>query len=177
MNTSIWEVIANTPWWVFAILVYLIRVGLLATRSRVVHIRRMLTVPLIFIGLSFVSLYNNPQLSNNQIAMWVGAFSIGSILGWLQFKALKIKAVKKTSSFLYVPGTWSLLTIILTMFAIRYYYGYENTIDPAIAQSKPWIFFAYGLFTGLFAGRIAYAIRCIKTGPYASDEMLASVRQ
>jgi hypothetical protein len=175
MNNSIWEIIANTPWWVFVLLVYLIRVGLGATRSRIVPVRRLLILPTIFIALSFVSMYNNMQLTFDHVLIWSAAFMIGSCLGWLQFKALKIKAVKNRAS-LYVPGTWSLLVIIIILFCVKYYYGYQNAIDPTKLQSNIWLFFAYGLFTGLFAGRVGYAVRCIKAGPYASDETIAQLK-
>ena len=173
MTNSIWEIVADTPWWVYVLFAFLVRVGLQATKARVISARKLLTIPLIFISLSFFNMYSNTELTIDHVAIWMSALCAGGLLGWLQYKALKIQAVKNTTS-LYMPGTWSLLVIILTMFTIRYYIGYQNAVSPQLfAEPKTWIIFLYGIFTGLFAGRSFYALRCIKTGPYVSDELLA----
>lgn len=173
MSHSIWQVIANTPWWVFFLFVYLIRVSYVATKPRIIPLKSMLILPSIFVTLSIFGLANIIKLDSYNILLWLAALLVGSSLGWLQFYALKIKAIKEGNK-IYIPGTWSVFFIVLTIFSIKYYFNVELALDPAsIAASKygPIFILMYGLFTGLFFGRLAYSIRCVKSGPYLSEPL------
>ncbi|RDI45161.1 DUF6622 family protein [Aquicella lusitana] len=171
MNNSIWEIIAGTPWWVYVLFVLLVRFGILASKPRIIPFRQLLLLPAVFIPLSFASLYQM-HLSLSLFGLWAGALLLGAAGGWLQFRFINIKAIKNQSK-LYVPGTWSILIIILIVFAVKYYYSYESAVNPGQIINphiNVWFALLYGLFTGLFIGRVAYALRCLKTGPFLSTE-------
>lgn len=178
MNQSIWEIAANTPWWVYPFFFYLMHVGYRASKPRIVPIRQIFILPFIFVPLSLSVFFIHSLATFQNIAIWFGACLVGTIAGWLQFNALKIKAIKNEAK-LYVPGTWSLMVIILIIFAVKYYFGFEFSTNPdALLQSQyiSAFLFLYGFFAGLFIGRLAYSMRCIKIGPYALDSGLVETQ-
>lgn len=168
MNPSFWEAIANTPWWVYALLIYLIRLGLLATKPRIVTLNKLSLLPTIFVFFSLFTMYSTAQLNFTNFSFWVLALLLGGLFGWLHFVALKIRAIENQSK-IHLPGTWSFLFFILVIFSAQYYLHYESNIDPTFF-TRPhilnWLFVGYGFLSGLFLGRILYALRCIKSGPF-----------
>jgi hypothetical protein len=173
-ENSIWQIVAGTPWWVYVLFIYLMRLGFYATKSHIIPVKKIFIMPMIFLVLSIVSMFGM-ALNAFNLSIWVASILVGAVLGWLQYKALRIKAVKNKAS-LYVPGTWSLLIIITLIFSIKYYFGYTISIDPNVLmqpQYTAWILGLYGLFSGLFIGRLTYALRCIKVGPFVMEEALA----
>jgi len=170
MTNSIWNILAETPWWVYVLFIYLIRLGIKATKPQTVPLKNLLLLPLAFFTLSCLSIYFSLKITALHIALWSLALLVGSFLGFLQGRLLKIKAIKHESQ-LHFPGSWSLLIMLLIIFASKYYLGHETAIDPAILtqpSSAAAMFALYGLMTGLFFGRVGYAIKCIKVGPYLS---------
>ncbi|TAK73019.1 MAG: hypothetical protein EPO11_09310 [Gammaproteobacteria bacterium] len=168
MTNSIWESIADTPWWVYLVFIILIRMGYAATKGRVVHIRSFLVLPVIFIFTSLLNFFVNISFTPTNIALWLGTTLIGIAVGCIQFQLMKIKAVPNENK-LYLPGTWGLLILLMLLFAARYYTGYEIALDPTILQQPKWMmgmFLLYGLLTGLFIGRAFCAVRRLKRGPY-----------
>ena len=173
MNHAHWETIANTPWWLYVFFIYLSWMAYLATKPRLVPVKSIFIFPVFFITLSIISLYLSARWNLLYISIWAAALVTGTLLGWLQFRLLKIKAVKN-KSLLYMPGTWSLLVIIFTLFIAKFYFGFDGAIHPN-QLSNPhfirWIFLLYGIFTGLFIGRITYAVRCLKKGPFVPENI------
>lgn len=172
MTTSIWETVANTPWWVFVLFTYLVIVGYLASRPRIVPIKKLVILPTLFIALSCFNIYKVFTLTNEHIVIWLGMLVIGFGLGWLQFKKLNIKAIKEQAAIM-IPGTWTLLLIIVLIFSLRYYYGYQLALNPNIfndPKTANILLSAYGLTAGLFSGRLAFAWRCLKVGPYVKTQ-------
>ena len=171
MTDSIWEAIANTPWWVFVLFIFLVRIGLLARKPHIISMKQLLILPIMFFALSLVAIFNLKFQTIN-LLLWAGAILFGIVLGWLHFRLLKISAIKE-KAMLYVPGSWNVLIIILTLFALKYYYNYEIALNSQMLNNPKIIMvlmLSYGLFTGLFIGRITYAFRCLRTGPYLSLE-------
>lgn len=168
MPTTIWEIIAGTPWWVFGLFIYLSYAGFLATKPQIVPLKTLFIIPVIFVFMSIISMFTVLHITLNNLGLWCAAGLTGCALGWLQFRAMKVKAIRNEAK-LYMPGSWLLLVIVLILFACRYYINYEVALDPAfLSQSKytSYIYIIFGLFTGLFAGRLLFARRVLKAGPY-----------
>lgn len=172
MHDSIWQAIANIPWWIYGTFIYLLRLGFLATKPRIISIKSILILPGFLIFISLLSIYLNKQFNFLHFLTWLSTFLLGTGCGWLQFRFFNIKAIKNEAK-LYVPGTWSLLIVIVVSFSSRLYFlNASNKIDFALFLQPPlviWLFALYGLLTGLFFGRITYALRCLKVGPYLTE--------
>lgn len=168
MTYTIWQVIANTPWWVFLVFILIVRVGLLATKARTIPVKNLFIIPAIFFVMTLVNMYFFVSFTLLNLSIWLSTLLLGLFAGWLQFRSLNIKALKNEAK-LVVPGTWSLLVILLTIFVIKYYAGYQFVIDPEVLKQPKYVYgllTLYGLFTGLFIGRLLYSLRCLKYGPY-----------
>lgn len=170
MQTTIWESIADTPWWSFLTVIGFIGLAWLATKPKTVPVKNLFIVPAIYIPLSLLSVYLTLPLSTMLFLNWIGAALVGAACGWLHFRLLKIKALQNEAS-LYIPGTYGLFIIILLIAVSKYYYNYSLILDTQRlmqAQYADYIVALYGFFAGLFIGKIAYSLRCIKTGPFVS---------
>lgn len=168
MPTTVWDIIANTPWWVFGLFIYLSYVGFLATKPRTVPLNSLLILPIVFVIMSIISMFTVLHFMLNNAGIWLAGGVIGMLLGWLQFRAMKVQAVRDQSA-LYMPGSWILLALVMLIFACRYYINYEAALDPNFLSDikhTHYIYGLFGLFTGLFAGRLLYARRVLKVGPY-----------
>ena len=86
---TIWDIISDTPWWVFVLFVYLMQIGYQATKPRTIHIGRLLILPVLFITCSSVTILTTMHFSFFNLAIWTGTLLLGSALGWLQFHRLK----------------------------------------------------------------------------------------
>lgn len=176
MNNSIWEVIAETPWWFYLLFIYLLNIARLLSRTRIMPIKNLIIFPAIFFALSLIGIFFMIKLNVQNILIYFEMLLLGSFLGWLHFRLQKIKALKNEAK-LVIPGSWTLAVIVIILFATRFYFRYELLqINPDILRQPEYASYFmlfYGLITGLFLGRLAFAIHCYKRGPYFSDPAAA----
>lgn len=174
MTPSIWETIAETPWWVCLFIFAFIRVAYAATKPKIIHTKTLFALPIVYLFLSFFCIYIGIHLNFNNVCYWLAACLLGVALGWLQMLTRRVKAIKNEPK-LYFPGSWALFIFVLALIAAKYYFGYElmHTItmqslaDPKTARIMMALF---GLCAGLFLGRVFYVVRLMKTGPFLKEE-------
>ncbi len=163
----IWQIIIHTPWWVYLLLIYLIRVGIRASKTRIVTLKKLFIIPLIFTFLSVHTLITSFSLSVFTVTIWVVAILIGAILGWFQIYRYKLK-VDRQHLLIQVPGTWSIMILIVIIFATKYYFGYELAVDPKLVEQTGFEFAVLavsGVCTGLFIGRLVCYLYRLRTAP------------
>lgn len=149
--SSILTAVSGVPFYVWLILGYLIYVGMQALKPRVVSVNRLIFLPLVLIALKY-------NIFTSQDA-WVYAAGIltGMTAGY--FKARKISIeVNKASRMLVLPGSSSLIVVLLGFFVLKYYFGYLQAVDPqAYAQKLWWAYGLSGILSGFFIGqRVSY---------------------
>ena len=144
----------HIPVFVWFILAYLLYVGITALKPRVVSIYRLIIIPLALIALKykvFVSDY-----------VWIYLLGIagGLVIGFLKVKNDQIKIIKETKS-IEIPGSYSLIFILLGIFVLKFYFGYLQAADPlAYTQQLVWDFSISGALSGYFSGqRVSYLWR------------------
>src|ERR1700679_2465514 len=77
-----WEIITGAPWWVYVLLVYLVSIGVKATKPRTISIKRVVLLPLLFVAWSLYSLYQKTVLGMpSLIAVWIIFLAIGTYFG------------------------------------------------------------------------------------------------
>jgi hypothetical protein len=166
MTHSIWESIANTPWWAYLILVYVFHIGWSATKPHITYINRLITLPALTLTFSIVLFLTLKKSSMINISYWIAAAMVGLLLGWLHFRWLNIKSIKEEAK-LFVPGSWSIMIIIILAFITQFYISYQAHLYPKSTMlNVSRLFIMYGLIVGLFLGRLIYSLRCIKKGPF-----------
>lgn len=163
----IWQTLINTPWWVYALLVYLIIIGIKSSKTQVISLKKLFIIPVLFTVLSIHTLLTSVKTDFFTISCWAIAMIIGIILGWLQIYRYQIK-IDKTKQLVQVPGNWTTLIIILLIFASKYYFGYELAVDPQML-TQTWfevsLLAVTGICAGLFVGRLSCYIYRMQTQP------------
>lgn len=157
-----WQFIINTPWWVYLLLAYLIFIGIKASNTRIVSIKKLLIAPVIFTVLSLETLLTAFKITPLSVGTWIAAIIIGIGLGWLQIIRHKL-IVDKPHLLIKVPGSWLTLILVLIIFVSKYYFGYQIAVDPQLETQTGFeisMLGVSGVCTGLFIGRvIAYFYR------------------
>lgn len=171
---SVWQLVSDTPWYVYVILILLINLGIRASKTQVIPLRKLFIIPVVFTALSLHTLMTSVAFSYTNLACWFITILISAVLGWYQVARFPIK-VDRENKLIKVPGTWSTLIIILLIFASKYYIGYQLAVHPYLLGQPSFemiILAVAGFCNGWFIGKLAcYIQRYIKL---PSTELIAS---
>lgn len=165
---EIWVALSNTPWWVYALFIYLVMIGIKASNTRVISIKKLFIIPVIFTYLSIHTLITSFDIHVLEVSIWGSAILIGTLFGWAEvFRQHRHIKVDKTKHLIQVPGSWMTLILILVIFASKYYFGYELDQDPELIHQNAFeysMLIVSGICTGLFIGRaLCYLNKYINT--------------
>lgn len=158
MLETIWQTLRHTPWWVYLILYYCIRVGIRASRTSIVPVWKVVIIPLVFLSMSGHTLFTSFTLTTFVWACYLGGLLAGMLLGALQGYYQRI-SVDRTHYLLEIPGTWTTMIIIALIFISKYYFGYRLGSDPALAHQPSFelpMLLVMGATSGLFVGRVLF---------------------
>lgn len=153
---KIWDVVSGAPWWVYALLVYLVFIGIKSLRPRTIPIKRVILLPLVFVAWSFYSLYLKLVLGHmSLIGIWVVFLGLGVYLGAIEVRGWKITKDRHKRE-VTIPGNPSTLILILLIFILKFFWGYFSATHTSISY---WIYFwdtlTSSLIAGFFIGRAA----------------------
>jgi hypothetical protein len=158
MMDAIISTIAGTPLWVWAVLAYLIFVGIKALHTRVVFIPKLFIIPSILLFMKYkIFLSGNAPL-------YISFILLGLFIGFILCMKAPMKIFKKTKS-VELPGSPVTLVLLLFFFAIKYTFGYLHSAMPDVAEHYTFLDLAIsGSFTGYFLGQpVCYFFRWHKT--------------
>lgn len=165
MNTLI-SLFSQTPWWVYALFVVLIGLGIRALQPRAASIVTLAILPLLFLASSAYTLMGYFQLTNENAIVMGGALLFGALIGWLFVSGMDYK-VDRAHLRILLPGTWIILILILVVFASKYYFAYTVSTNPIIIRDNYFQFEMLGtsgFLTGLFVGRFLGYLFALLTG-------------
>ena len=155
MNNPL-QTLIHTPVWVYILFAVLIALGIRAMKPRVVPLRKIFLLPIVFLVLSVHTLVTSFHITTSTVLIWIGALSLGALLGGMLTANLKFN-VDREHALIQLPGTWITVFMILLIFITKYYFGYELATDPALAHQHEFEFSMLavsGATTGLFVGRL-----------------------
>ena len=157
----LYEILAHTPPWVWAILVVLLWLGLVQTMPRQARLRRVILLPLAMTGLS---LYGTLSVFGGVPAswvMWAGAALI--TLVWVASGALPAGVRYDAGRQMFsMPGSWLPLGLMMVIFLTKYVVGATLAMHPALSHDTTVDAIAaslYGAMSGAFLGRMARLLR------------------
>jgi hypothetical protein len=168
MNDSIWQKIAETPWWVYPLIFYVIYIAYLSTKPKIVPLYNLFFSAAAFLLVSIIGIVAFVRFDNMNLASYIVMFFLGGGLGWLHFRSLKIKAVAGEKK-LVMPGSWFAVFFIIAFVTAQFYLQFPLSLNSDVllhGQYSLLLMTLYGFFTGLFGGRIACALRIVKNGPF-----------
>ncbi len=173
MSYSTWEGIADTPWWVYLIMLGFLNIGYLVTKPRFIFVKaelftQTLAMAILIIGISYIF-----KFTWHNTGIIFGSMLAGFMLGWMQFYFGDIRAVKG-KWIVHIPGSWVVFILMIAIIIAKYYfYGHRFFISlEELKQEKyyPTYLTLSGLAIGLFIGRVHYLLRVVRSGPYYEEK-------
>lgn len=167
MNT-VYQALVHTPWWVYALFFYLLKVGLDATKPHTTSIRALFIFPSTLLLLSLNSLIRSIQSSSLSFFLYTTTLIIGMAAGWALVKNKNLQFDHK-KGIIRLPGTWVTLSIILIIFTTKYYFGYSLATNPSLIENPQFEFSMLGTSgtcTGMLIGRLLCYLYRKKTAPH-----------
>jgi hypothetical protein len=151
--TQIVNVLLNTPWWVYALFVMLVLLGVQALRPRTIPVWRLLITPGVFIVWGVIGLILQPSVSSSFLWLdWLAAAAIGCTIAWLTTGAADIHR----AGVVIVPGSALTLVRNMVIFAAKYGLAVAAVIAPAQRQQLAlWDVAVSGASAGYFLGWLA----------------------
>ena len=152
---AIHQTLINTPWWVYVLFVYLISLGIKASKTRVIPFFKLLVIPVLFGWMAVHAWIYQIGVTPLTTKVFLISNLITIILGWVYVYRQKLR-VDKAHMLIETPGTWTTMLVILLIFVSKYYCGYRMGVDPTIVKNTYFdaAFLAVsGLCTGYFIGR------------------------
>ena len=150
------QIIQNTPRWVFALFIALLWLGLRQTLSRQMTLKRVLLPAL---GLTAFSLYGVLSAWPTQpLTLLCWLLAAGGTGWWVQHQPLSAGTRYDPDSQRFtMPGSWVPLATMLGLFMTKYVVGVALAVHAGWVQEAgfPLVCSAvYGGFIGLFMGRV-----------------------
>jgi tetrahydromethanopterin S-methyltransferase subunit C len=130
--------------------------GVHLSRPGFISLKRAVIIPVAFTALSIYTLITVTQPSALNIIIWIVTLLIGSFIGWMQIKFLRLK-IDRERRLIWAEGNWTLLVILILIFAVKYYFDYQIAVTPQIIQHPLFVYsliISSALLTGWFIGRI-----------------------
>lgn len=148
------NIVGQTPWWVYTVLIVAIYRGILALRNREVYLWRMAILPVLFFGISLHTALQFFAISTSYVVAYLTGLAVGVYGGYRLALRLKMQPSPKPY-YVIVQGSPQLLVSVIIIFMIKYAEGFALATYPISAGLKPVtvILFDLGVIvTGVFIG-------------------------
>jgi len=151
MNINyILKIIAGTPLWVWFAFAYLVLKGVLAFKTRTVSMYKIFILPAIFLYLSLNGLFLKHGLISFMTLARLLSLFVGGFIGFMLTKNIAIKADRKNKT-ITIPGSKFTLFLVLSIFAVKYYFGFKSATDPIFASTATFMLSKI-IITGVISG-------------------------
>lgn len=150
------QIFQYTPIWVFILFFFLLYLGFSQTKDKTSSIKKAIILPIVMLFISLIGLINAFGLDIKSLFF----YTIGTILGI--FIAILFK-LPRNSTFIiekdifFIKGSFIPFLLILAIFFLKYFVGVVTARELDFINSFTFIFtisFLYGLFCGIFFGRL-----------------------
>lgn len=152
------------PFWVWGVLVYLLFIGIKATKQRKLHPLKLFIVPIIFILINYKLIF----LGNNS-GVYITFLITGYVIGFIMGTKVPIKVLPNLKR-IELPGNYYTIAFLIFFFVIKYAFGYLQATEPSLAARYLYInILISGSLSGFFLGiSSCYLIRYYKDANYGS---------
>ncbi len=152
---TITQALIHTPWWVFALFVFVVSRGVLALQTRTVAIVRLALLPAIFGVWGVYSLFE--LFGPNLVALGVFALAllVGAAVGAALSRHGSVRA-DQPKGLVEISGSPVTLILVLAIFASKYALGYWLAVDRNARTSLAFLAadaVVSGVVIGTFVGR------------------------
>ncbi len=169
-DANFWQSVAATPWWVFVLASYTFYGCYFATKPRELPIKVLYLLPVSIISMTCMTIGALPNEVNfNNFMIWVDMVLLGTGLSYLHAQFVQVKAIKDTF-IIAIPGTYIPFGVLIIAIISKVYFGINFSLKQNFFFDKDHLSFlltSYGFTTGIFIGRLGYALRCLKERGYS----------
>lgn len=162
------QIVSHTPVYVWALLAFLIYRGWLASQDRETSLRKVALIPLVMVGLSVTSINGNGPLGDGVWGLWALGAAASAAAIW-QLSPREI-VVNRAAGTIMQRGSWMPLVLMIAIFATKYAVAVMSAMHPELPHSVPFaasVALLYGVFNGLFLGRLARYAAALLRQPVA----------
>lgn len=154
------EIIVATPLWVWAVFVYIIVMGIKASKTGSVYLPRIFLTQCIMFGLKYKSYFSSDAFTLIPIVI------MAAVISFFTVNTTSLKRDTKTTSII-IPGSYQTLVVMLSFFTIKYIFGFLHATNPTIAlQYKLIDLMISGSLTGFLLGKsLCYTYWYLKQAP------------
>jgi len=157
-------VVTHTPWWVFAVLAYLIWMGVKGLEPRTQPLARVFVTPAVFIVWGVLGAAGRRLPPGVNAAAWIGAAAIGLLPGALT--SPRRIALNRSLNLVHFEGSLFPLVRNLTIFGLRYGLAVATATSHGDAPGLAVVATAVsGLSAGYFLGWSAMFWRALARAP------------
>ena len=166
----VWRILADTPWWVWVLFVFLVIRGIKSLRPATAPVWRFAIVPAVFLVWGIATLVDDFGLTALSVGTYLVALAIGAAAGWALMAPVPVRA-DRAHGLVAVPGGPATLILILVVFVVKYTFGVWQGMDPQVV-GHVWFLLAdcgiSGIVAGMFIGRFANLWRKYRAAPEES---------
>ncbi|MYM73055.1 hypothetical protein GTP56_12725 [Duganella sp. FT134W] len=149
-------------------LAFLIYRGWLASQDRETSWRKVALIPLVMVGLSVTSINGHGPLGDGVWALWaLGAVASAAAIWQLSRREIM---VNRAAGTVLQRGSWMPLVLMIAIFVTKYAVAVLSAMHPELQHSVPFaasVAVLYGVFNGLFLGRLARYAAALQRQPVA----------
>ncbi|MFS2007923.1 DUF6622 family protein [Duganella sp. CT11-25] len=150
------QIISHTPVYVWALLAFLLYRGYLASRDRESSLLKVALIPGVMLVLALSGMNAHGALGAGVWGVWAVGMLAGAALTW-QVTSGDI-AVNRAAGTVLQRGSWLPLALMVAIFLTKYTVAVLSVMHPELPHSLPFalgVTTLYGLFNGVFIGRLA----------------------
>lgn len=125
------QILVRTPWWVFALLAYLVSRGIRACRPADVTLYQLALVPALLTGWGLYDLARRYGADLWALAPWVLALAVGIAFGAAILRGAPFSS-DRACGIVHRPADFTVLPLILLAFGIKYTFAVAAAISPGL---------------------------------------------
>ncbi len=148
---------SHTPVWVYVLFIFLVSRGMKSLQPRETTLGTLALIPAIFMLVGIGILASRFGTLPPVYAAWLLALAAGAGAGWLLLRRKNI-LVDRVRGVLFRPADYSVMPLILGSFAVKYAFGAVGFLHPELVNQASLGMIegaVYGLFSGIFVGKLA----------------------
>ncbi|MCE9665315.1 hypothetical protein LY622_17965 [Halomonas sp. M5N1S17] len=151
----LFEIIRNTPRWVFLLFIVLLVTGYRQSRERTASRRSTTILPAVFLVLALYGVVSAFGTDPVGLALWALGVTLSVALHLKLAIPRAVRFSPERQAF-HLPGSWQPLIIMLAIFFAKYTVEVIRARQLPIADTAVFtatVSLLYGLFSGVFLGR------------------------
>lgn len=149
-SASIAGILNATPWWVYALFIFLVASGIQALRPRSWPFARIAIAPLAFTAWGVASLLLAPNLGGSLVLTWLATAGASAGLTLVTWRSDRI-SIDRATRRIDLPGSWAPLARYLAIFVAKYGIAVAMALEPAARGPLTfWDIAVSGLAAGYF---------------------------